>query len=84
MVPGNGIIICQNDAHTAWLNKVSDLIQKEETDGKNNLSWSAHFVSLQKAVSCSPAITGLLPLFRDSVTFRINGQAWHEFNSEGH
>ncbi len=65
MVPGNGII-CQNDAHTAWLNKVSDLIQKEETDCKDNLSWSAHFASLQKAVSCSPAITGLLPLFRDS------------------
>ncbi len=65
MVPGNGII-CQNDLHTAWLNKVSDLIQKEETDVKDNLSWSAHFARLQKAVSCSPAITGLLPLFRDS------------------
>ncbi len=52
MVPGNGII-CQNDAHTAWLNKVSDLIQKEETDGKDNLSWSAHFASLQSILFTS-------------------------------
>ena len=65
MIPGDGII-CQNDAHTTWLNKMNEQIQKEETDGKDNISWTAHFASLQEAVPRPPAITGLLPLFRDS------------------
>ena len=65
MIPGD-VIICQNDAHTIWLNKMNEQIQKEETDGKDNISWLAHFASLQEAVPRPPAITGLLPLFRDS------------------
>ena len=34
-------------------------------DGAENISWSAHFASLQN-VTHPPAITVLLPLFRDN------------------
>ena len=33
----------------------------------DNISWSAHFAYLQVSVPRPPAITGLLPLFRESV-----------------
>ena len=35
----------------------------------DNISWSAHFASLQNATH-PPAITGLLPLFRDNAHSR--------------
>ena len=60
MIPGDGIIR-QNDTHTTWLNKMNEQIQKEETDGKDNISWSAHFASLQEAVPRPPAISATSP-----------------------
>jgi hypothetical protein len=45
-----------------WMNKVEELLNKE----KRNISWSAHFASLQEEIPRPPAITGLLPFFLEN------------------
>ena len=58
-------LLSSDTAQTTWLDKLSELLKEDETDGTDNISWSAHFASLQNATH-PPAITGLLPLFRDN------------------
>ena len=65
----------QDDSQQTWLSKVDRIISKEVVIHKN-ISWSAHFASLQDPALRPPAITALLPLFRDnahSVTMMRHG-----------
>ena len=61
-------LIDSDETQQMWLVKVHEHIheQNDQPDSDTNISWSAHFASLQDHVPRPPAITGLLPLFRDS------------------
>ncbi len=59
----NSLLVDSDDEQKAWLMKVNSGLQ-ENSDIGDNVSWSAHFASLQDQVRPS-AITGLMPLFRD-------------------
>jgi len=48
----------------AWLESTNQLLD-EDVQNKS-ISWSAYFANLQEFVPLPPAITGLLPLFRES------------------
>ena len=50
----------------SWLRKVDQLLQKKQLDKDDNISLSAHFTHLQYSVPHPPAISGLMPLFRDN------------------
>ncbi len=55
-----------DEAQTAWLRRVIQLLQKEQLDKDDNISWSAYFAHLQYSLRRPPAISGLMPLFRDN------------------
>ena len=45
---------------------VNELLKKPELGAHDNISWSAHFATLQDYCQRPPAISGLMPLFRDN------------------
>ncbi len=54
-------------ANMTWVEKLEKLVANSETDSPcEDISWSAHFASLQKSAPRPAAITSLLPLFRDN------------------
>ena len=55
-----------DEMQISWLRKVNQLLQKEQFNKDDNISWSAHFAHLQYSVPRPPAISGLMPLFRDN------------------
>ena len=55
-----------HDIERQWLLLVHSLLEKESVAGENNLSWSEYMANQQVEVPGPPAITGLLPLFRES------------------
>ena len=67
VIPGN-TLLTSNETQQQWLSTVYELLQKEDLDPteSDNISWSAYFANLQEFVPRPPAITGLLPLFRES------------------
>ena len=58
-------LLSSDTAQTTWLDKLNELLKEDETGGTDNISWPAHFASLQNATH-PPAITVLLPLFHDN------------------
>ena len=54
------------DKESQWLSFVQSLQEKEGLESEDNISWSAYMANLQVEVPRPPAITGLLPLFRES------------------
>ena len=56
----------------SWLRELDWLLQKEQLDQDDNVSWSAYFVHLQCAIRHPPAISTLMPLFLDSA----HSKAW--------
>ena len=40
-------LIDVDDKQNNWLNKVYDILQADEVDDNENISWSAYFASLQ-------------------------------------
>ncbi len=56
----------QQPCQTEWLNSVSSVLNAGDKIEFSNISWSAYFACLQGAPSKQPAISGILPLFRDS------------------
>ena len=54
-----------DERHKSWLQKVDTELQKETPDIRD-ISWSAYHASEQAVCRHPPAITGLLPLFRDN------------------
>jgi hypothetical protein len=65
VIPGTNIVDT-DDTQDAWLSSVFEALQKENLEKDENISWSAYFASHQPSVPRPPAITGLLPLFRES------------------
>ena len=63
-LPGTPLLN-QDDSQQTWLSKVDSIISKEVVIYKN-ISWSAHFASLQDSALRPQAISALLPLFRDN------------------
>ena len=55
-----------DEAQTAWLRRVNQLLQKEQLDKDDNISWSAYFAHLQYSLRRPPAISRLMPLFCDN------------------
>ena len=51
------------DEQNQWLLKVQELLKKSDV-GRENISWSAHFASLQNSTQL-PEITALMPLYWD-------------------
>ena len=51
---------------TQWLKEVARLLQKDQLDENDNISWSAYFAHLQFAIHHPPAISALMPLFHDN------------------
>ena len=49
-----------------WLNKINELLEKENVEEKEYLSWSAHFASLQTTALSPSNITSLLPLLEEN------------------
>ncbi len=49
-----------------WLTTMKELLQKIELDTSDMISWSAFFASMIETDVRPPAITALLPLFRDN------------------
>jgi hypothetical protein len=49
-----------------WLNKVEAILDKEELEKTEYISWGAHFASLQTNALKPNAITSLLPLFDEN------------------
>ena len=45
---------------------MNELLKKPKLGALDKISWSAHFATLQDASRRSPAISGLMPLFRDN------------------
>ena len=45
---------------------VNELSKKPKLGAHDNISWSAHFATLQDASRRPPAISGLMPLFHDN------------------
>ena len=56
-------LLDQDDSQQPWLSKVDSIISKVVVIYKN-ISWLAHFASLQDSALRPPAITALLPLFK--------------------
>ena len=52
-------------SESEWLDKVCDVIEKNDNDSALNCSWAAHHASLQPAVTHVCDVNVLLPLFRD-------------------
>ena len=52
-----------DDDQYIWLSTMNQALDKDISD--ENISWSAHFASMQGPVR-PPALTALLPLFRDN------------------
>ena len=42
------------------------MLEEEQLEPDDYISWSASFAQMQEAIPRPPAITGLLPLFRES------------------
>ena len=65
---GNATAQCarleSDEAQVSWLREVVQLLQKDQLDQDDNISWSAYFAHLQFAVHHPPAISVLIPLFR--------------------
>ena len=49
-----------------WLNKINELLDKENVEEKEYLSWSAHFASLQTTALSHTTITSLLILLEEN------------------
>ena len=54
------------DEEREWLSCVQSLHEKNSLESEENISWSAYMANKQVEVPRPPAITGLLPLFRES------------------
>ena len=55
-----------DDQQQSWAKVVNELLKKPELGAHDNISWSAHFATLQDSCQRPPAISGLMPLFRDN------------------
>jgi len=55
-----------DETQVSWLREVARLLQKDQVDKDDNISWSAYFAHLQFTVRHPPAISALMPLFRDN------------------
>ena len=49
-----------------WASSVENLLRKPELNSDDNISWSAHFAASQDSCHRPPAISGLMPLFREN------------------
>ena len=49
-----------------WVGRVSELVQKEQLDQKDYISWSGYHADVQIMEPCPSAIIQLLPLFREN------------------
>lgn len=49
-----------------WLEEVSSLLNSGQIHTKLNISWSAYFADKMPSTPRPPAVTGMLPLFRDT------------------
>ncbi|XP_063958715.1 uncharacterized protein LOC135154778 [Lytechinus pictus] len=54
------------DKDSQWLSFVHKLRENGGLEGEKDISWSAYMANLQVGVPRPPAITGLLPMFRES------------------
>ena len=63
LIPGD-TLLSSDTGQSTWLDKINRLLQ-ESQEVPDDISWSAHFASLQD-IPRPPAITGLLPLFHDN------------------
>lgn len=50
----------------AWASSVENLLKKPELNADDDISWSAHFAASQDSCPRPPAISGLMPLFREN------------------
>ena len=56
-----------DDTLNQWVTSLEETLGDETYDTtKTNVSWSGYFASLQTTVDRPPAITGLLPMFKDN------------------
>ena len=64
-IPNSGRLE-SDEMQISWLRMVGQLLQKAQLDKCDNISWSAYFAHLQYSLHRPPAISSMMPLFRDS------------------
>ena len=65
VIPRN-TLLSSDETQEHWLIKAHQLLEEEQLEPDDYISWSASFAQMQEAIPRPPAITGLLPLFCES------------------
>ncbi len=70
------ILTDSDESQSDWLSEMKDLLHKDDLDNTDTISWSAYFAGRQETVRRPPAITALLPLFRDNAHYLAMVRHW--------